>query len=274
MTIDTITSLDDPRVAEFRNVPDPVLLRERGLFVAEGRLVVRHVLSGGRFPVRAVLVSPTALESIRDVLDDASPTPVYVAPIELLSGVVGFNMHRGCLALCARPLPEPVSSALATAASSRLIIVAEHISNADNMGGLFRNAMAFGVGAVLLSPDCCDPLYRKAVRVSIGGTLRVPFARLDEWPSGLSALKQAGYTLVGLTPDSKARELGDWAFHARRPSRVALVVGHEGFGLSDQASAMMDEHVRIEMVAGVDSLNVATASGIALYACSGLWKRS
>lgn len=274
MTIDTITSLEDPRVAEFHNVPDPVLLREHGLFVAEGRLIVRHVLAGRRFRVRSVLVSPTALESIRDVLDQAGDSPVFVAPAELLSGIVGFNMHRGCLALCERPPAEPVANALANASSSRLVLVAEHISNADNMGGLFRNAMAFGVGAVLLSPDCCDPLYRKAVRVSIGGTLRVPFATIDEWPSGLSALKQAGYTLVGLTPDSKSRELGDWAFHARRPSRVALVLGHEGFGISDEAAAMMDEHVRIEMVAGVDSLNVATASGIALYACSGLWKRA
>jgi tRNA G18 (ribose-2'-O)-methylase SpoU len=158
------------------------------------------------------------------------------------------------------------------AAATRLIVVAEHIGNADNMGSLFRNAMAFGAGAVLLSPNCCDPLYRKAVRVSIGGTVRVPSAVIDDWPSGLTLLKQAGYTLVGLTPDARAKELGEWAFHEQRPARVALVVGHEGFGLSEAALAMTDVRVRIEMVAGVDSLNVATAAGIAMYACSGLWR--
>jgi len=272
MNIETIDTLDDDRVADYRNVPDPVLLKQRGLFVAEGRLVVRHLLAGHHYAVRSVLASPTALESLRDVMDIRPGIPIYVAPVDVLSGIVGFNMHRGCLAICERPIGATVAATLALAASARLIVVAEQIANADNMGGLFRNAMAFGAGAVLLSPDCCDPLYRKAVRVSIGGTVRVPSAVVEDWPAGLSALKQAGYTLVGLTPDARAEELGEWAFHERRPARVALVVGHEGFGLGEAALAMTDVRVRIEMVAGVDSLNVATAAGIAMYACSGLWR--
>lgn len=272
MNVETIDTLDDDRVADYRNVPDPVLLKQRGLFVAEGRLVVRHLLAGQHYALRSVLVSPTALESMRDVVDTRPGVPVYVAPADVLSGIVGFNMHRGCLAICERPAGATVAATLALAASARLIVVAEQIANADNMGGLFRNAMAFGAGAVLLSPNCCDPLYRKAVRVSIGGTIRVPSAVVEDWPAGLSALKQAGYTLVGLTPDARAKELGEWVFHERRPARVALVVGHEGFGLSDPALAMTDVRVRIEMVAGVDSLNVATAAGIAMYACSGLWR--
>jgi len=272
MNIETIDTLDDPRVADYRNVPDPVLLKQRGLFVAESRLVVRQLLAGHDYAVRSVLVSPTVLHSLGDVVETRPGIPVYVAPVDVLAGIVGFNMHRGCLAICERPAGATVAATLAQAASARLIVVGEQIGNADNMGGLFRNAMAFGAGAVLLSPDCCDPLYRKAVRVSIGGTIRVPSAVVEDWPAGLTALKQAGYTLVGLTPDARAKELGEWVFHERRPARVALVVGHEGFGLSDAALAMTDVRVRIEMVAGVDSLNVATAAGIAMYACSGLWR--
>jgi tRNA G18 (ribose-2'-O)-methylase SpoU len=267
-----ITSLDDTRVADYRNVPDPVLLRERGLFVAEGRLVVRYVLAHRPESLRSILVTEQALESLTDVLAPGLQVPIYVGAVETLSGLVGFNMHRGCLALCARPVGATVAATLAQAASSRLIVVAEQIANADNMGGLFRNAMAFGAGAVLLSPRCCDPLYRKAVRVSIGGTLRVPSAIIDDWPNGLAALKQAGYTLVGLTPDKHARELGEWVTHERRPARVALIVGHEGAGITDGVMAMTDLRVRIEMVAGVDSLNVAAAAGIAMYLCSGLWR--
>ena len=274
MAIDVIASLDDPRVGDYRNVPDPVLLRERGLFVAEGRLVVRHLLGSDRYTIRSLLVSSAAVDSLRDLTAARPELPVFVAPLEVLSEIVGFNMHRGCLAVCERSANASIAAVLSQTSSSRLVVVAEQMANADNVGGLFRNAMAFGAGAVLLSPGCCDPLYRKAVRVSIGGTLRVPFAVVDEWPSGLAALKQAGYTLVGLTPDARARELGEWAFQGQRPGRIALVVGHEGSGLTETALAMTDERVRIEMAAGVDSLNVATAAGVAMYACSGLWRHA
>lgn len=276
MTIDTITSLDDPRVADFRNVPDPVLLRDRGLFVAEGRLIVRHVLDARRFRVRSLLLSPAGAEGLRDVLAAHAATGtgleavagVFVAPAELLSAIVGFDVHRGCLALCERPAPVPVDAVMAGAAAANLLLVAERVGNADNMGGLFRNAMAFGAGAVLLSPGCCDPFYRKAVRVSSGGTLRVPFATFADWPSGLSALAREGWALVGLTPDAAAASLEEWASRADRPARTALVVGHEGSGLSEAALAMMGARVRIAMAGGVDSLNVATAAAIAMYVCS------
>lgn len=272
MTPAPIPSLDDPRVADYRLLPDPAALRAAGLFVAEGRLVVRTLLGGPGYRIRSLLVSPAALDSLRGVLESREDVSVYVADVSALSALVGFNMHRGCLGLAERPAPVDPAALVAGIGRPPLLVVAEQVANADNIGGIFRSAMAFGVRAVLLSPNCCDPLYRKAIRVSIGGTLRVPFAEIGAWPEGLSLLKQAGYRIVALTPHARAQELGVWA-RAPRSGRVALLLGHEGSGLSEAALAVADDLVRIEMAAGVDSLNVATAAGIAMYACSGLWRR-
>lgn len=272
MTPDAIETLDDPRVADYRDLPNPAVLRSRGLFVAEGRLVVRALLEDRRYRVRSLLLSAATLTGLGSVLTRRDDVPVYVADANLLSEIVGFNVHRGCLGMAERPEAVRPDELLAGITGASLVVVAEQVANADNIGGIFRNAMAFGAGAVLLSPDCCDPLYRKAVRVSIGGTLRVPFTTVDDWPAGLAMLKQAGYRLVALTPDPKAMELGLWA-RSSRPRRVALLLGHEGSGLSADALAMADDRVRIEMAARVDSLNVATAAGIAMYVCSGLWRR-
>ncbi|MEW5983696.1 MAG: RNA methyltransferase [Acidobacteriota bacterium] len=271
MTPEPVASLDDPRVTDYRDLGDPAALRNRGLFVAEGRLVVRTLLEDRRYRVRSLLLSPAALEGLHGALEGRDDVTVYVTEVEQLSAIVGFNMHRGCVGLAERPETAPPGALIASVTGASLLVVTEHIANADNVGGIFRNALAFGAGAVLLSPDCCDPLYRKAIRVSIGGSLRVPFSIVDEWPRGLAVLKQAGYRLVALTPDAKARELGLWAVSAR-PRRVALLLGHEGSGLSEAALAMADDRVRIEMAARVDSLNVATAAGIAMYVCSGLWR--
>jgi tRNA G18 (ribose-2'-O)-methylase SpoU len=261
-----IESIDDPRVADYRNVPDAELLRTQGVFVAEGRQVVRQLLAGSRFRTRSVLVSPSALESLRDVLETRD-VPIYTMPIDRLATLVGFNMHRGCLAIGERLPAAGLDAWLREAAPSRLLVVGERLANADNVGGVFRNALAFGAGGVLLSPGCCDPLYRKSIRVSMGGALRVPYAIDEHWPAGLHALKNAGFRVFGLTPLASARELEDALASLVPDMSVALAVGHEGHGLSDVATGIADDHVRIGMRSGVDSLNVATAAGIALYAC-------
>ena len=264
MPIVPVDDLDDPRIADYRDVPDPVLLRQRGLFVAESRLVVRELLAHRRLFTRSLLVTPAALDSLGDLLQDRlHDLPVYVAPHQFLRRVVGFNVHRGCLALGERPA-RTSDAHLPVLASGRLVVVLEQVGDPDNIGSIFRNAAAFGAAAVLLGPHCCDPLYRKAIRTSMGATLRVPCGAIDDWPDGLGRLHELGFSTVALTLDADAETLQ--AFAADAPSRIALLLGTEGAGLSDDAAARVDHRVRIPIAAGVDSLNVATASGIALYA--------
>jgi tRNA G18 (ribose-2'-O)-methylase SpoU len=265
VAIEHIDSLDDVRVADYRNVPDALLLRERGLFVAEGRLVVRTLLDERRHPVRSLLLTPIAYDALADALAPRPDVPVFVAPVDVVSAIVGFHFHRGCLALGERTDGFTVAGALDAAVGANLIVVAEQVGNADNIGAVFRNAHAFGAGCVLLSPECCDPLYRKAIRVSMGASLRLPFAEIVDWPDGLQAIKDAGYAIVALTPDLAAEELT--AFAARRPARIALLLGHEGLGLSPGALAHADARVRVAMTPGVDSINVATAAAIGMYVC-------
>jgi tRNA G18 (ribose-2'-O)-methylase SpoU len=172
-------------------------------------------------------------------------------------------VHRGCLALVHRPPSVPIDEVISRA---RTLVVLEAVSNADNVGGVFRNAAAFGADGVLLSPTCCDPLYRKAIRTSMGAALRVPFARADgeDWPGVLTRVRAAGFTVVALTPREPSETLD--AFTARpRPGRVALIVGTEGAGLTTAAESTADYRVRIPIGDEVDSLNVAVAAGIALY---------
>lgn len=258
----------DPRLHDFRAVPDPVLFRRRGLFVAESRFVVRELLVHPRLITRSLLATPAALASVRDLLDDRTldTLPVYVAPPSLLKQVTGFQVHRGCLAIGERP-PPATDADLPDLSTARLVIVLEQVGNPDNVGSIFRNAAAFGAGCVLLSPGCCDPLYRKAIRTSIGATMRVPYGAIPDWPDGLLRLRAYGYTTVALAPDRDADDLQ--ALATAPPPRMALVFGAEGAGLSDDAAACVDRRVRIPIVDGVDSLNVATAAGIALYALSG-----
>jgi tRNA G18 (ribose-2'-O)-methylase SpoU len=265
--IATIDDIDDPRVAEYRNIPDPELLLAHGVFVAEGRQVVRHLLASDRFEARSVLVSPAALEGVRDALGTQGPPPVYVMAAERLTTLVGFNFHRGCLAIGVRPPGTPAASWWQEAARSRLVVAVERVGNADNLGALFRNALAFGAGGVLLSPGCCDPLYRKSIRVSMGAALRLPYAIDGEWPGGLRAMQASGARVLAMTTQSSARDLDDALASLAAGTTVVLLLGHEGDGLSESAMDAADERVRIAMRAGVDSLNVATAAAIALHAC-------
>jgi tRNA G18 (ribose-2'-O)-methylase SpoU len=265
----TITDLDDPRIADYRNVPDAQLLRSRGLFLAEGRIVVRRLLEDGRFTVRSILSTPAALAQLEHSPEIPS-VPVFVVSLALMRRLTGFNFHRGCLALAERPVPVAAAALLGAISGPGLVVVLEDVTNADNVGGVFRNALAFGARAVFLSPGCCDPFYRKAVRTSMAATLRVACARLSDWPDGLAAIRRAGFRVVVLTPAPDATPLAAFAADDKgAPGRIALLVGTEGDGVSAAAAGHADARVRIPMQAGVDSLNLATATGIALYSLSG-----
>ena len=250
-----VETIDDPRLADYRDVADGRLRERSRAFAVESREVVRRLLVERRFRFRSILVTEPSLDALADVLD--ASVPIYVASHAVIRGVVGFAFHRGCLAIAERG--EPIALADVLARTPRTVIVAERLSNPDNVGGLFRNAMAFGADAVVLSPGSADPLYRKVVRVSIGGSATVPFVEASEWPSALDRLRAAGLTIVALTTRGGA----DVAT-LPPPARLALLVGTEGDGLTAEAVARADVRATIAMAPGVDSLNVAVACGIAL----------
>ena len=256
-----VSALSDPRLDDYRNVPDPELLRARGIFVAEGRLVVRRLLESSRFRARSVLLTPAAHEALADAVEPFPELPVYVVTQDTMNEVIGFDVHRGCLAVGERPAAW---SWMKLARDAKLLVVLERVSNADNVGGIFRSAEAFGADAVLLGPACADPLYRKAIRTSMGAALRVPFAVVPNWPEDLAGLRAAGFRLLALTPAPDAMPVRD----VPRAGPIAILVGHEGDGLSADAIAAADLRVRIVMAAGTDSLNAATAAAIALYELS------
>jgi len=264
LKIEMVEDPADPRIAGFRDARDGELRRREGLFLAEGRLLVRRLLETSRFPVQSLLVTPPALDDLRDLLADDAPTPVHVASPETIRAIVGFKFHRGCLALGVRG--EPVTpETLMEPEGPRTLLALEGVTDPDNVGAVFRNAAAFGVAGVLLSSHCADPLYRKAIRVSMGATLSLPFAQGPDWPATLGALRHAGYRLVALCPGVEAEDIVQVAAHAPRRPRLALLLGTEGAGLSGATRAAADVEVRIPMAAGVDSLNVAAACGIALH---------
>jgi tRNA G18 (ribose-2'-O)-methylase SpoU len=256
-----IASADDPRLAEWAALRDPVL-RRTGLFVAEGRLVVEQVLTSGR-RVRSILASDAGCEGLADALARTATAPaVYVADGAVLTRVAGYAFHHGCMALVERGPERSAAAVLADVGPGPgVVVVFDEVTNPDNVGALFRNAEAFGARAVLLSPGSSDPLYRKTVRVSMGSVARVPHARVTPWPDGMQAVRAAGFALVALTPGGG--DLED--FEIPRPRRVALVVGSEGPGVSPSTLALVDATIGIPMAPGVDSPNVAAASAVALH---------
>jgi tRNA G18 (ribose-2'-O)-methylase SpoU len=263
--VSAIESLDDPRVAEYRLITAPAQLAHAGLFVAEGRLVLRRLVDEPRFRIKSVLLTPAAREALAEVLTRLEPAVrVYIASQSVMSALVGFAIHRGVLALVERPRPMHLNE-LDLSAARRLVIL-EGVSNPDNVGGVFRSAAAFGVDAVLLGPGCGDPLYRKAIRTSMAGTLQVPFAGASPWPATLTALSADGFQVLGLTPSADARALDEYP---RSADRIALVLGAEGHGLSAEALDVVQERVRIPMRGPADSLNVTVAASIALWHFSG-----
>lgn len=260
--VETVHDLHDPRLAAYQRVGDAAWLRAQGLFVAEGRFVVRRLLAQPGLRVRSVLLTPAALDAFGG--DPAAGVPTFVATPALVHAITGFNFHRGCLALAERPPERPVSDLT----SVRRVLALEGIGNPDNIGGLFRVAAAFAVGGVVLDPSSADPFYRKAVRTSMGSTLSLPFARDAFWPEALDVLRAAGFRLLALTPRAAAVPLA--AVHVGVEDRLVVMAGGEGAGLSDSVLARADLQVRIPIDPAVDSLNVTVAAGIALAALTDL----
>ncbi|MGW2731993.1 TrmH family RNA methyltransferase [Streptomyces sp. NPDC001494] len=259
----TIDDPDDPRVRDYTGLTDVELRRRRepaeGLFIAEGEKVIRRAREAG-YEMRSMLLSAKWIDVMRDVIDEV-PAPVYAVTPDLAERVTGYHVHRGALASMRRK-PLPTTGELLRGA--RRVVVMEAVNDHTNIGAIFRSAAALGMDAVLLSPDCADPLYRRSVKVSMGAVFSVPYARLQTWPNGLDPVREAGFGLLALTPDDRARTLDDVAPH--RMDRVALMLGAEGDGLSAKALAAADEWVRIPMSHGVDSLNVGAAAAVAFYA--------
>ncbi|MEX2985018.1 MULTISPECIES: RNA methyltransferase [Streptomyces] len=259
----TIDDPDDPRLHDYTGLTDVELRRRRepeeGLFIAEGEKVIRRAGQAG-YEMRSMLLTAKWVEVMRDVIEE-STAPVYAVTPDLAERVTGYHVHRGALASMRRkPLPE-AGELLRTA---RRVAVLEGLVDHTNIGAIFRSAAALGMDAVLLSPDCADPLYRRSVKVSMGAVFSVPYARLDSWPADLEAVREAGFGLLALTPHEKATSMDEAAPH--RLERVALMLGAEGDGLSDRALRAADEWVRIPMAHGVDSLNVGAAAAVAFYA--------
>lgn len=260
------TRLDDERLAHYRLVCDPARLAERNLFVAEGRLVVRRLLPlahtpGHRFEgvVESVLVTPAAAAAIADLIDAWPDVTFYEVPQAAMNELIGFNIHRGCLGIARRPPTAALTPAMIE--SARSVVVLEGVNNPDNLGGIARSAAAFGVDLLVLGPGTGDPLYRKAIRTSMGATLAVPYVDAGAWPEAIQMIRAAGLRTIALTPDEKALPLA--AVTADEP--YALLAGAEGEGLSPVAMAGADTLARIPMTGLVDSLNVTTAVSIALY---------
>jgi tRNA G18 (ribose-2'-O)-methylase SpoU len=254
----------DPRLADYARLTDVHLRRSleaaHGLFIAEGEKVIRRAIAAG-YPVRSLLVAEDKLGTIADVarLADA---PLYVLPAEQARQLTGYRVHRGALASMQRlPLPTPAR----VLAGARRVVVLEDIVDHANVGAVFRSVAALGFDAVLIAPRCADPLYRRAVKVSMGAVLQVPYARLDDWRDGLALVRAAGFRLLALTPDPAAVPIADVPLG----DRLALLIGTEGTGLSGRWSDAADQAVRIPMSRGVDSLNVACAAAIACYLLAG-----
>lgn len=262
LRVERVAHADDPRLAGYRGLVERAPSPD-GPFVAESKMVVRRVLEAGRHRVQSILTTEAALGDLGEALRAAEPAAqVFVANAAVLREVAGYAFHRGCLALVERNAPLTLDAVLASIpAGPACVLVFDEVADPDNVGALFRNAAAFGVPAVLLTPGCGDPCYRKAIRVSAGATLVLPFARLTDWTAGVGQVRAGGFTPVALSPDGEDLE----RFLPRAPDRLALVVGAEGAGVSLAARAAVQHTIGIPMGAAMDSLNVATATAIALH---------
>jgi tRNA G18 (ribose-2'-O)-methylase SpoU len=259
---------DDPRLADYTQVRERDLVGREGRFIAEGAVVLEKLIAAGRHPVRSVLLAAHRVHEVEARFAGLpADVPVYAAPQAVMDRVVGFPIHRGVLAVGERAEPAP-EALLDTLPANALVVGLVGIANHDNMGGLFRNAAAFGAEAVLIDETCCDPLYRKAIRVSVGAALTTPFARLPSAEAMVEALDGRGFELLALSPAGEAR-LSDLS----PAPRQAAIFGAEGPGLP-QAILARCRSVRIPMAGGFDSLNVATSSGIVLNRLAELRNRS
>ena len=260
-----ITDAADPRLEDYVALTDVALRRrtepERGLYIAESEKVIRRALAAGHRP-RSYLMARRWLDDLGDlvVAAEGDGIPVYVGEHDVIERLTGFHLHRGALASMRRPVLPGVPDLLRDA---HRVVVLEDIVDHTNVGAIFRSAAALGVDAVLVTPRCADPLYRRSIRVSMGTVFQVPWTRIDPWPSGVDMLREAGFTVVALALTEESVPLDD--LEADPPERVALVLGTEGDGLRPRTVAAADLAVRIPMAGGVDSLNVAAASAVAFY---------
>jgi tRNA G18 (ribose-2'-O)-methylase SpoU len=264
--VEDVEDPDDPRLDDFRDLNSvdrrPDLPTGKGLVIGEGVLVVQRMLAS-RFTPHAMLGTDRRLAELQDDLARAGAVqaPYYRASADVMEQVVGFHLNRGVLAV-ARRVPEPTVAEVVDGAHT--VGVLEGVNDHENLGSIFRNAAGLGVDAVVFGSGCADPLYRRAVRVSMGHALLVPYARATEWPADLVMLKERGFRLLAMTPHRDARALPE-AMAAVRDERIAVLVGAEGPGLTTAVQRLSDVRVRIPMSRGTDSLNVATAAALAFY---------
>ncbi len=265
MPVVEIADLDDPRLADFSRRTDVDLRRargaEHGLYLAESLLVLERALRAGHTPRAVLSLGGSVDEALALLGDRAGTVPVFSGPGELLAELTGYLLHRGIVASLERPLLPDPASLLATA---RRVVVLEDVVDPTNVGAIFRSVAGIGADAVLVTPRCSDPFYRRAIRVSMGTVLQVPWTRAPHWPELAALLHDAGFAIAALALTPEAVALRDYAVAA--PERVALVLGTEGEGLSPAALAAADAHVQIPMRHGIDSLNVAAAAAVAMYA--------
>lgn len=259
-TIIQSAGIDDERLRDYLQLRDVNLRKrlesERGIYLAEGEKVVRRALEAGH-RAESFLMAPRWVESLADVLE-TTDAPCYVLDESTIETLTGFHVHRGALAAIERPEPTPVDAILDTA--DRIVVV-EDVMDHTNIGAIFRSAAALDAEAVLLSPRCADPLYRRSIKVAMGAVFTLPYARFDDWASGPDLLTRRGFTTIALTLAEGAVDLRSVPFERR----VALLLGSEGHGLSDRWTQEADHRAVIPMRAGIDSLNVAAATAVACY---------
>lgn len=251
---------NDPRVAAYRDIKERDLVGRQGLFIAEGETVLRAFVRDAPQRVRSLLIDGKRIDKLGEVLAGLAPeVPVHVAGQAVIDAIAGFHLHRGVLAVGAKPEPPSAQALVARTGPRAVVLVLMGVANHDNLGGIFRNAAAFGVDGVILDGDCCDPFYRKAIRVSIGATLSVPTAWLGRGEDVVALLARHGFQGLALSPAA-----GETLADLTPPARAAVLLGAEGPGLS---RAVLDRvrTVGIPMANGFDSLNVATTSGIVLH---------
>jgi tRNA G18 (ribose-2'-O)-methylase SpoU len=259
----------DSRLADYLSLRDVQLRKlveaDQGIFLAEGEKVVRRAVAAG-YRVRSFMMTKRWLSGLADSLAAAPEAPCFVVTDEVAEAATGFHVHRGALAsLERRPLPALES----VIGAARRIVVLEDIVDHTNVGAVFRSAAALGMDAVVLSPRCADPLYRRSIKVAMGAVFSIPWTRVETWYDAVELLSEAGFTTVALTPDADAVPIRDFA-REHRAEKVAVMVGSEGPGLSPRWLSTADVRARIEMAPGVDSLNVGAAAAIAFFALGGV----
>ncbi len=255
-----ISSLDDPRLADYSHLTDVALKKSGGgLYIAESLLVLERAIAAGHTPRSVLALGGAVDDAVRATA--GFDVPVFSGPSKLLEQLTGYLLHRGLIAAMHRPaLPDPAR----LLRDARRVVILENVVDPTNVGAIFRSVAAIGADAVFVTPRCSDPYYRRAIRVSMGTVLQVPWTRVGEWPQVRELLAASGFTLAALALADDAVDLKTFA--ASAPERVALVLGTEGDGLTDEALAAADTVVTIPMAHGIDSLNVAATAAVAMYA--------